>query len=189
MKTRAQCTRMLCHRVVRHYFHLMRGKNHHCYKSPIHLLKALKDLSADRSRLSTSDHLTYGFKARLISLLVVHCQALKSPPNPLLTPLKANQDQPRCLARMNHQGNTSSLSSKYLHYLLYPHALIRRMNLRPLSSETSPMAPCCLRNRSSVLCQTKRCSFKLQRLLHHQGRLSQPGVRTHHIGQLHRRQR
>lgn len=189
MKTRAQYTRTLSPQVVGNYFHLVREENLRCYKSTMYFPEALISLSADQSRLSTNDRLTYSFKARLISSPAVQWQAARSHPKPSLTQLKASQVRLHCRARKDHQGNESSLYLKYPPYPRYLHASTRRMNLHQLSSETSPTVPFCPRNRSSVSCQTKKCSFRPQRRHHHKGRLSQSEVRTHRIGQLHRRQR
>ena len=189
MKTKAHYTGMLSRQGVGSCFHLVKGEIRLYCKSPMRPPEALIGLAADQSRLNMNDRLTYDSKARPILSPAVQCQATRSYPKHLLTRLKASQGRPHYLARKNHQGNVSSLYSKYHHYLRCRHALIRKMNLHRPSSETSPMVPLCLRNRSSVSCQTRRCSFKPQRLHHHQGRLSQSEVKTHRIGQLHHRQR
>lgn len=189
MKTRARSMRTLSHQAVGNYFYLAKEENLLCCKSPMHPPGAMISLSADQNRLSPSEHLTYGFKAKLISSPVVRWQAIRSHPKPSLTQSRASQSQPHYLARKDRQGNVSSLYSRYHHCPRYHHALIRKMSLHQPSNETSPMVPLCLINRSSVLYQTERCSFKRQRWYHHKGRLSQSEVRTHRIGQLHRHQR
>ena len=163
MKTKAQYTKMLSHRGVEKYSYLVKEDILPCCKSPKCPPGVSISPSVDRSHLNTNDPLMYDFKARLISSPVVQCKAVRSYPKHLLTRAKASQGRPHCLTRKNHQGNVSSLYSKYHHYPCYHRALIRRTNLLQLLSETSPMVLLCLRNRSSVSYQTKKCSFKRPR--------------------------
>ena len=189
MKTRVHHTRTLSRQAEGNYFPLVKGENLPCYRSPMYPRGALMCLLADQSRLSMSDRLTYGFKARLISLPVAQCQAARSQPKPSLTQSKASQGRRGHLVRTGHQTIVSSLSSKFPLYPPCLNASTRRMRLQQPSSEISPTVPLCLRDRSSVLCRTQRCSFKLQRRYHHNGRHSQYEARIHRIGQLHRHQR